>query len=144
MKLKVYKTKEIDGEVFSTKDLECEYNIDELRISTKAFKQLFKIIKKDDLNMLLGSFANKTINEVVISKLYDILEDDDDELIYFIKKVLIENGYYITGDQLSTIDPEDIVRLLFLMFRLSWDDVKSNIGKFSKDKDSKNTEQQAV
>jgi hypothetical protein len=128
MKLKIYKIKEIEGEVFATPDVESELNIDELRISTKAFKQLFKIIKKEDLNQMLVMIADKSIHPVLISKLYDVLEDENDELMYFIRKVMLENGYYITVDQLKTCDPEDIVRLLFLMFRISWDDFKSSFG----------------
>lgn len=129
MKLKIYKTKEVDGEVISTPNIETELNIDELRISTKAFKQLFKIIKKEDLNQLLAMVSGQGVQPILIAKLYDVLEDENDDLMYFIRKVMLENGYYITVDQLKTCDPEDIVRVLFLMFRISWDDFKSSFGK---------------
>lgn len=117
MKLKIYKTKEIDGEVFSTKDLECELNIEDIYISAKALKKLFKIIPKNDFNQIIAQLGTGNMSIAVISQLYDILEDKNDDLIYFIRHVIIENGPYVTAQQLMTVRPEEMVQLLVLMFR---------------------------
>ena len=126
MKLKVYKTKQIDGEVFATPDVECEYNIDELRISLQAFRQIYKIIPKNQFDQLMNDIMNANFKASVISQLYDILKDSDDELLYFIRRVLVEAGFYITGDQLRTVDFMDQIGILMLIFRLPVEDIKSN------------------
>lgn len=117
MKLTIYKTKEYENEKFATTDIECEYNIEEVKISTKALKKLFKVVPKDDFSTIIASLGTGNISVAVISQLYDIFEDKNDELLYFVRHVLIESGYYVTGEQLMTAKPEEIINLLVLMFR---------------------------
>ena len=116
MKLTIYKIKQVDGETFRTPDIECEYNIEKLNISSRALKKLFKIISKEEFNAILAQLSNKNYLAVV-SLLKDVVESDNDEIYYFIRHVLIESGYYLTCEQLLTAEPDDLVGLLTLMFR---------------------------
>lgn len=117
MKLTIYKTKDFEGEKVATRDIECEFNIEEVRISTKALKKLFKVIPKNDFNSIIASLGTGSITSAVISQIYDILEDKNDELLFFVRYVLVENGYSMTSEQLMTTKPEEIINLLLLMFR---------------------------
>jgi hypothetical protein len=117
MKLKIYKTKEIDGEVFATRDVECELNIEDLSISTFALKKLYRIIPKQEFNELMANLGAGNFSAAVISQLYDIFEDKNDDLIYFIRHLIIESGPYVTGEQLKTVKIEEMLQLLLLIFR---------------------------
>ncbi len=122
MKLTIYKTKQIDGETFRTPDVECEYNIQELKISPQALKKLGKIISDDELNELLAKLA---LNQYlpVITQLKSILTSDNDEIYNFIRHVVVESGPNITCEQLLTVDISEIVELLVLMFRPHYESI---------------------
>lgn len=116
MKLTIYKTKDFKGETFRTPNIECEYNIQELKISPQALKKLGKIISDDELNELLAKLA---LNQYlpVITQLKSILTSDNDEIYHFIRHVVVESGPDITCEQLLTVDISEIIELLVLMFR---------------------------
>lgn len=117
MKLTIYKRKEIDGEVFATRDVECEINVDNIVINSYSLKKLYKIIPKKDFNQLIAEIETGKISLAACSQLYDIFEDKNDDLIYFIRHVIIESGPYVTAEQLKTVKIDEMVKLLGLIFR---------------------------
>ncbi len=132
MRVTIYKTKGIDGETFATPDIALEYTIDELTVSSKALRQLFKVVKKEELNAIFSGLKGNELSLFVITKLMEILQDENDEILYFLRRVMIENGYYVTGDQLNTVAFEEQLQLLCLMFRISWESVVENFNSIFK------------
>lgn len=127
MKYKIYKTKDIDGVVFRTPDVQSELNIKELTLSSQATLKLFNLIPQEDFENIIVSFGTNNISFKVLSKAYDILANQSDDLFDFIRFVMIENGYEYPVECFKVADAKDNINALVLMFRLYYEELIKNI-----------------